>query len=192
MRPGHPESITQLINDLCSAPASSNARNYTQWATQTTFINVEFFNSIFLRYLMIYDLSLVIAGGLITPVLPGSMSPISRWHEMTSLDMITNNLPEQSGPETPGQSWNQWKPISNLLLASPRYFYQRKQKGLRLRYIREAIGLQTWKKFNWINPSLCLSQSQPQPVTHSIPRHDHVECDDMTSESWWSVTVMAC
>ena len=73
-----------LINDLFPAPASSNARNYTEWATQTTFINVEFFNSIFLRdtYLMIYDLSRWWPH--YTPVLPDPMSPITRWHWMTT------------------------------------------------------------------------------------------------------------
>ena len=117
VRPGHPDSIARLINDLCSAPASSNARNYTQWATQTTFINVEFFNSIFLRYWMIYDLSHSLS---LVASLPRCC--LGRCHPSADdtgwqLDMITNNLPEQSGPQTPGGSWNQWKPISNLLLA---------------------------------------------------------------------------
>ena len=89
---------TRLINDLFPAPASSNARNYTEWATQTTFINVEFFNSIFLRdtYLMIYDLSRSFS---LVASLPRCC--LIRCHPSPDdtgwqLDMITNNLQEQS------------------------------------------------------------------------------------------------
>ena len=94
---------TRLINDLFPAPASSNARNYTEWATQTTFINVEFFNSIFLRdtYLMIYDLSRSFS---LVASLPRCC--LIRCHPSPDdtgwqLDMITNNLQEQSGPHRP-------------------------------------------------------------------------------------------
>ena len=86
-------SSTGLINHLFPAPASSNARNYTEWATQTTFINVEFFNSF-----GGIDWFMICLGpgpssdywcGLITPVLPGDTG----WQ----VDMITHKLPEPSG-----------------------------------------------------------------------------------------------
>ena len=68
---------------------------------------------------------------------------------------------------TPGGSWNQWKPISNLLLARLRYCYQPKQKLMRLRLLLLSDS-RLWKKFNWINPSLYLSYPQPQTSTLHI------------------------
>ena len=106
---GHPwvqRPSTRLINDLFPAPASSNARNYTEWATQTTFINVEFFNSIFLRCVL-DDLWFV--SGPLSPVASLPRCCLIRCHPSPDdtgwqLDMITNNLPEQSGLAWPRAS----------------------------------------------------------------------------------------
>ena len=46
----HGHHLLKLINDLFLAPAASNARNYAEWALQTTFIIVKFSMLTFLRY----------------------------------------------------------------------------------------------------------------------------------------------
>ena len=61
--------------------------------------------------------------------------PMTRDDNLTWSQTIYKNNP-------PGGSWNQWKPISNLLLARLRYCYQPKQKLMRLRLL-SSIRLQT-------------------------------------------------
>ena len=107
-------SSTGLINDLFPAPASSNARNYTEWATQTTFIIMSNFSIVSevltdLWFVLGRDHHLII-----------DVASLPRCCLVTRDDKLTWSLTSyQNHPaQDPGRAWNQWKPISNLLLAS--------------------------------------------------------------------------
>lgn len=135
----------------------------------------------------------IIAGGLITPVLPDPWCHPSPDDTGWQLDMITNNLPEQSGPSPRASheiSENQF--LICCLLGSDKTVISENKSLMRLRLLsssRKLSDSRLWKSLIELI-LVWVFIASPASDAHFIPWHDH-DCGDMTSESWWSATVMA-